>query len=787
MDVEDRGELAGTRETRVTTTSYSRGQKVAAEVTSVFPFGVFACLPDGTTAYIRRRELTPEGNIEPRKVVSRGETVEAVVVELPAPGQNLELSLRRLQPDPWEQFVQEVQRGDTIPGTVKSVQPDRVFVQIRPGVDGSISLREMAPWPVERPEDLFWVGDRVEAEVTHLNHREQLVRLSVRRRVVRQKKAIEISRTLATSGHADSQPQAADAYARPARDQKPPPARGLQSIGRVLVADDHEDILAPLVEWLQRRGCAAEGVRTLDEARCRLDEAEFGLALVDLDLSGEDGLELVRRRGESSPECRFAVISTPDILAARGRELLKLDIAEVLAKPLDLEEVEECLTRLAEGEESTASRRWTEVGEPQQETAAFDRLAQQMRGGRSLQQRLEEGLRFLIETTGAEKAVFFHRDPAATSMSVLAEAGRLPLRPRALYSLNESPVKDLIEGGRHIFERCVSQGASARFSKLLDLLTFESCIGVPVPVGGEVRHALFLFHRKAEAFSHYRSRDANAVAALFSLALENEAFVGQVQEQGRFLVGGQLAAGFGHEAYNRMSALELRVRNLCDEFAGLIGGDGQASQTGSDDWSGLGDSLQALLGVTLEMKEVVTAFRELSRAEGREEVNVNTVLRRAETLLRPTARSHRVQIIRRLAEQPLTVRGSAVRLLNVFSNLMLNAVQHTARKMEWLPDTLGLLEVSSFSDPDDPKRPIKVRFADTGPGIHHRLWERIFDLGYSTREGGTGQGLFIARSLVEALGGSITVEESVVPLGTTFLVELPVSIASSGVAAPEEE
>lgn len=771
----------------MTTTTYSQGQRVAAEVTSVFPFGVFARLPDGTTAYIRRRELSAEGNVEPRKVVSRGETVEAVVVELPAPGQNLELSLRRLRPDPWEQFVQEVQRGDTVPGTVKAVQPDKVFVQIRPGVDGSISLREMAPWPVERPEYLFWVGDRVEAEVTHLNNREQLVRLSVRRRLARQKKAIAISRTLAASGHADSQPQAADAYARPARDRKPPPARGLHSIGRVLVADDHEDILDPLVEWLQHRGCVAEGVRTLAEARRRLEETEFGLALVDLDLSGEDGLELVRRRGESSPACRVAVISTPDILAARGRELLELEIAEVLAKPLDLEEVEEFLTRLAEGEESTASRRWTEVGEPQQETAAFGRLAQQMRGGRSLQQRLGEGLQLLIATTGAEKAVVFHRDPVATTVSVVAEAGRLPLRRRALYSLNESPVKDLIEGGRPIFERCVSDGSSARFSKLLDLLPFESCIGVPVPVGGEVRHALFLFHRKPEAFSHYRSRDANAAAALFSLALENEAFVRQVQEQGRFLVGGQLAAGFGHEAYNRMSAMELRVRNLCDEFDGLVGGDGRASQTDSSGWSGLGDSLQALLSVTLEMKEVVTAFRELSRAEGCEVVDINAVLRRAEMLLRPTARTHRVSIICRLAGQPPTVRGSAVRLLNVFSNLMLNAVQHTARKMDQLPNTFGLLEVSSLSDRDDPARPIKIRFADTGPGVHHQLWERIFDLGFSTREGGTGQGLFIARSLVEAMGGSITVEESVVPLGTTFLVELPVSMVSGEVAAAEED
>jgi signal transduction histidine kinase len=67
---------------------------------------------------------------------------------------------------------------------------------------------------------------------------------------------------------------------------------------------------------------------------------------------------------------------------------------------------------------------------------------------------------------------------------------------------------------------------------------------------------------------------------------------------------------------------------------------------------------------------------------------------------------------------------------------------------------------------------IEVRFTDTGPGIHKKHWEKIFARGFSTR-GGSGLGLFISKQFVGLLGGHISVEQSFILWGTTFLVELP--------------
>jgi signal transduction histidine kinase/CheY-like chemotaxis protein len=538
------------------------------------------------------------------------------------------------------------------------------------------------------------------------------------------------------------------------------------------VVDDDRTVLDPLVEWLRRQGGEAEGAASPAQALTCLEESRFDLVLVDIDLSGEDGVDLIRRVMEASPECPVAVMSVPEWIVERGRELEKLGVAEAFAKPLDLCEIREGLTRIAQGEtlrgQYLATCRSSQGGA----VDSFRALSREARGSTSLRSRLEAGLGELYALTRAEAAMVFYMDPVSHKISIVAQVGVLPLNHEAVYSLGDSPVKDLICEGGDIFELYMSRKARRRFVKLLALLPFESCIGVPVQAAGQVHHALFLFHREPEAFSSYRLRDAWAMATLFGVALEEDLLERRARDVGRFLLSGELAAGFGHEVYNKISGLEIQIRNL---RAKVGRSPCAAEETAPADplaSAGMGRAIEGVLETTLDLKRVAVSFRELIRAREQEEIDVNEVIRRAELLLRPTARKCRVRISTKLASDLAHTLGSATRLQQSFSNVMLNAVQQVAQKMESLSGG-GTLEVNSSWEPEDATYPIKVRFIDTGPGIHRRLWDSIFALGFSTRPGGTGLGLFVARSVVEAMGGRISVEQSVVPVGTTFLVELP--------------
>jgi signal transduction histidine kinase len=198
-------------------------------------------------------------------------------------------------------------------------------------------------------------------------------------------------------------------------------------------------------------------------------------------------------------------------------------------------------------------------------------------------------------------------------------------------------------------------------------------------------------------------------------------------------------------------------------------------QVGSIEVQDLQHAVDDLVDTAKKLRGTAELFQGLLRAEGEETLDVHDTLQKAATLLRPIRQRNnvRLQIIPD-ANLPLAF-GSAVRLQQVFLNIMLNAIQHVYAK----PKKDRSLEVTTWYSEGAIERPIKVYFHDTGLGIHKQLWERIFELGFSTRADGTGLGLFVARSLVESLGGKIVVLRSIVPIGTIFLVELRAAPAYS--------
>jgi len=721
---------------------------------------------------VRKRELTQARNLDPRQVVSEGQEIKAVVIALAEPGQELELSVCRAEPDPWDTVVQTFKVQDTVTATVKNLSAEGVFVQLIPGVDGFIPLAELAPWPVEQPDDLLWAGDQVKAMITHLDRRTSRLRLSIRRQMKQQAKVGKVLEFLRGRQVVGEEPLDKEQTGSVGKKEEGVAPVVAGRVGRVLVVDDHDEVREPLVKWLRRLGLATDGAGSPDQAMARLQERSYGLSLIDLDLSGESGLSLIQAMEKVTSDTRLAVMSTPERIAQRSGELAALGVVDAFVKPLNLDEIREAMVQLGRGETPGPLGLPVPGYKGERTQSSFQRLAATMRSGLPLAARFEDGLKDLVRFSQAEEGLVFQLAPDSQQVSIVAQAGELVLNQEAIYALGKSPVKDVIREGKEVFETNVSRQVRRRFSKLLDLLPFESCLGVPIPARGEVQHALFLFHRKPDVFSRYRLRDTQAMAVLFSVALENQALEQHIRAVSPFLLSGQLAAGFGHEVYNKMSGLEIQLRNLQDDCKRLKSG------VESSDFVELGRATDQLLDVALDLKRTVELFRELIGAEQEEEVDVNEVVQRVVQLLRPTARRRRVRIEMDLAPNLSPITGSAVRLQQVFANVMLNALQHTAQEMEQWPDGRGMLQITTAWEVEE-ERPIRVRFADNGPGIHCQLWENIFALGFSTRPGGTGLGLFIARSLVESMGGALCVEQSLVPSGTIFRVELPEGVCEA--------
>ncbi|HEV2282481.1 MAG TPA: ATP-binding protein [bacterium] len=186
-------------------------------------------------------------------------------------------------------------------------------------------------------------------------------------------------------------------------------------------------------------------------------------------------------------------------------------------------------------------------------------------------------------------------------------------------------------------------------------------------------------------------------------------------------------------------------------------------------------------GEATRLMTLVDDLMALSRLESRGEpmelgpVRMDALVEEAASRLRPQAAQHHITL-RTSAAGALVVTADADRLLQVFTNLIDNAIKFT-------PDG-GAVAVALRQDGAD----AVVSVADSGRGIPPDDLPRIFDRFYrversrSREAGGSGLGLAIAKHIVDAHGGRITVT-SRPGVGSTFSVALPLARAATSAPA----
>ncbi len=148
-----------------------------------------------------------------------------------------------------------------------------------------------------------------------------------------------------------------------------------------------------------------------------------------------------------------------------------------------------------------------------------------------------------------------------------------------------------------------------------------------------------------------------------------------------------------------------------------------------------------------------------------EKVMVNAVLEECVGFLENEARYRNIAIEKKLAEDLPTTASDPSQLQQVFLNILNNAIDAIGKD--------GTITLKTFQDADNEQ--LVVQISDTGPGISRELLPKIFDPFFTTKEvgKGTGLGLSISHSIVEKLGGTMTVD-SEVGHGTTFTIALPI-------------
>jgi signal transduction histidine kinase len=178
----------------------------------------------------------------------------------------------------------------------------------------------------------------------------------------------------------------------------------------------------------------------------------------------------------------------------------------------------------------------------------------------------------------------------------------------------------------------------------------------------------------------------------------------------------------------------------------------------------------------LRASEVIKRLRTLLAGHDveRRRFSLNDAVGDSAALLRAEARRRAVAIEQALLAQRAEVLGDPVQIQQVIINLCLNAFEAS----EKLPQVQRRVRIETSDTPTG----VQISVRDFGAGIAEADLPRVFDSFFSTKRGGMGLGLAIARTIVEAHGG--TIEAALCDVGTEFRVLLPTAPASDTPVPP---
>ena len=161
---------------------YPQGTRLFGKVTNLTDYGAFVEVEDGIEGLVHVSEMDwTNKNVDPRKVVTLGEEVEVMVLEIDEDRRRISLGMKQCRQNPWEEFSINFKRGDKVRGAIKSITDFGVFVGLPGGIDGLVHLSDLS-WSDSGEEAVrnFKKGDEIDAVVLAIDTEKERISLGVK-------------------------------------------------------------------------------------------------------------------------------------------------------------------------------------------------------------------------------------------------------------------------------------------------------------------------------------------------------------------------------------------------------------------------------------------------------------------------------------------------------------------------------------------------------------------------------------------------------------------------------
>ncbi|MBN2332104.1 MAG: 30S ribosomal protein S1 [Deltaproteobacteria bacterium] len=160
---------------------YPIGTKIEGEIKNITDFGIFVGIENDIDGLVHISDISWSKRLKhPNEEFSKGQTIQAVVLNLDKENQRFSLGIKQLQEDPWETISKKIVAGDSVTGTVTNLTDFGAFVELEDGVEGLVHVSEITADKGKKPEEVLQVGTQVTAKVLSINYEDRKIALSIK-------------------------------------------------------------------------------------------------------------------------------------------------------------------------------------------------------------------------------------------------------------------------------------------------------------------------------------------------------------------------------------------------------------------------------------------------------------------------------------------------------------------------------------------------------------------------------------------------------------------------------
>ena len=161
---------------------YPEGSRVMAKVTNLTDYGCFAELEEGVEGLVHVSEMDwTNKNVHPSKIVSLGDEVEVMVLDIDEERRRISLGIKQCQQNPWDAFAAQHAKGDKIGGTIKSITDFGIFIGLEGDIDGLVHLSDIS-WNETGEEAVrnYKKGDEIETVILSIDPERERISLGIK-------------------------------------------------------------------------------------------------------------------------------------------------------------------------------------------------------------------------------------------------------------------------------------------------------------------------------------------------------------------------------------------------------------------------------------------------------------------------------------------------------------------------------------------------------------------------------------------------------------------------------